>query len=67
MEETITKTEENHVIVEKTITIPDKTEAEEFDQERLDAEKIRAQEELTKAKARIAQLDVVQKEMDKKL
>lgn len=67
MAKTITKTEDNHVIIEETVKIPDRVETEEFDQGSLDYKKVKAQEALIQAQARITELDDVQTEMDKQI
>ena len=67
MADKIIKPEVNHVIIEKIIATPDRIETEEFDQERLDNEKIRAQAAKKKAEARILQLEEVQIKMEQVL
>ena len=67
MTDTITKIKENYVLIEKTTITPDRIDKEGFDRETLDREKTKAQLGLAKMQARIAQLDLVQAEMDKPL
>ncbi len=65
MAKTITKTKENHVVIKTTIILSDRIDTEEFDQERLDFEKVKAQNALTQVQVRIVELDNVQIEMNK--
>ena len=67
MDETITKTEENQVVVEKTIVTADRIEREMFSQELLDIQKTNAEKELALIQTRIDLLDKVQLEMNKEL
>ena len=64
--ETITKTENNLVVVKKTET-KEITETEEFDQEKIDIEKERIPKEIKRLQDRLKKLDLIQEEMNKEL
>ena len=67
MVDKIIKIAKNYVVIEKIIVTEDRIDTEEFDQERLDIEKIRAQEDKERIETRMSQLILVQKEMDREI
>ena len=68
MAKTITKLEENHVIISETVKVSDRVETEEFDQKKLDKEIVKAKDKVAYWQARVDLLEgAVQMEMDKQI